>query len=187
MPGSTPTPPEGEFPALPHPASIQLADKSPPTLSLHMCASLVLFFPTANPSLLSSSTALGRIQAKQSNLAKQVMTSRGAQGSSQSPTLAHGDNYHDADAHHYQSQESNDMNDSHGLNGSHLQPTMLPPPSVAVAIKAIGDHHNGSSWRDHHDGMFNSPYSTSHPSTAPGSPRMYAPSSPDRLRLLQPS
>lgn len=69
------------------------------------------------------------------------------------------------------------MNDSHGSNGSHLQPTMLPPPSVAVAIKAIGDHHNGSSWRDHHDGMFNSPYSTSHPSTAPGSPRIYEKSS----------
>lgn len=57
-------------------------------------------------------------------------------------------------------------------------PAMQPPRSAAVAIKAVSDHHNGSSWRDfgsqHHDGMFNSPYSTSHPSTAPGSPRMYA-------------
>lgn len=82
------------------------------------------------------------------------------------------------------------MNGTSGTNNTSSSlppPAMLPLPSAAVAIKAVSDHHNGPSWRDygsqHHDGMFNSPYSTSHPSTAPGSPRMYA--SPS-LKLLYP-
>lgn len=99
------------------------------------------------------------------------MTSKGSQDSPP-PSTAHSDNYHDADAHPHQSQSGS--NGSGGL----LPPAAMPPDppsSVAVAIKAISDHHRTPASHEHasqNSDMFNSPYSMSHPSTAPGSPRM---------------
>ncbi|KAL2109905.1 hypothetical protein VUR80DRAFT_1873 [Thermomyces stellatus] len=120
----------------------------------------------------TSPLALGRAQTQQSGLAKQAMTSRGAQESPSPSIAAHTDKYHDADAHPHQPQPGSSSSSPNGL----LPHSAMPhPSSVEGAIKAISDHANGSNSHDHGSqpltDMFNSPYSMSHPSTAPGSPK----------------
>lgn len=100
------------------------------------------------------------------------MTSRGAQESPSPSIAAHTDKYHDADAHPHQPQPGSSSSSPNGL----LPHSAMPhPSSVEGAIKAISDHANGSNSHDHGSqpltDMFNSPYSMSHPSTAPGSPK----------------
>ena len=104
------------------------------------------------------------------------MTSNGVHENPSPSVTANTDSYHDADAHPHQPQSGTNGNDNGGSSNSStdgmLPSAAIPPPtSVAVAIKALSDHHRAPGLHDHAE-MANSPYSMSHPSTAPGSPRL---------------
>lgn len=112
---------------------------------------------------------LGRVQAKLSTLGKQVMTGKVVTNfpPAHSPILQHQDNYDDADAR-----------PSPPLKGSDVS---LPAPAMSrtkpmpvPVVRALEDaHSNGHHHFDYHGLLSESlpPYSMSHPSTAPGSPR----------------